>query len=338
MEHPPFIVAEMSGNHNQSLDRALEIVEAAAKAGVHALKLQTYTPDTLTLNNKTGDFLIDDAASLWKGQSLHELYQRAYTPWKWHEPIFNRCRELGLLAFSSPFDESAVDYLESLKVPAYKIASSENNHLPLIRKVASTRKPLMISTGMATIEELDEAVRTARESGCDDIILLKCTSAYPAAPNNINLATIPHLRKHFDVEVGLSDHTVGVGVAVAGVALGAVVVEKHFTINRSDGGVDAAFSMEPDGMKMLVEESLKAWEAKGKVFYGATEGEKGSLKFRRSIYAVEDVQKGENFTPRNLRVIRPGNGLYPKYYDMVLNRKAARDIKKGTPITWENVS
>ena len=335
INYPPFIIAEMSGNHNQSLERALEIVEAAAKAGAHAIKLQTYTADTLTINMDKGAFYIDDPKSLWKGTSLYKLYQQAYTPWEWHKPIFERCRKLGLIGFSTPFDETAVDFLESLNAPAYKIASFENNHLPLIRKAGSTGKPLIISTGMATISELDEAVRTAREAGCKNIVLLKCTSTYPSTPEDTNLLTIPHLRELFKVEVGLSDHTLGIGVAVASVALGATVIEKHFTLSRADGGVDSAFSMEPDEMKMLVEETYKAWQALGKVSYGPSEKEKASIRFRRSVYAVKDIKKGEAFTPENIRIIRPGGGLPPKYHDMLLGKRASCPIKKGTPIGWE---
>ena len=334
LNHPPFIIAEMSGNHNQSLERALKIAEAAHKAGVHALKLQTYTADTITINEKYGNFAISDSNSLWKGKTLYELYQQSYNPWEWHEPIFKRCRELGLIAFSTPFDETAVDYLEDLNVPAYKIASFENNHLPLIRKVASTGKPLIMSTGMATISELDEAVRTARKSGCKDIILLKCTSTYPAAPEDANLLTIPHLKQLFDCEAGLSDHTPGIGVSIAGVALGATVIEKHFTLSSTDGGVDSAFSMEPDEMKILVEESFKSWRALGKVHYGATEKEKSSTRFRRSIFVVEDVKEGEEFTDKNLRIIRPGGGLPPKHYSALLKKKASCDVKRGTPMSW----
>lgn len=334
-KYPPFIIAEMSGNHNQSLDRALAIVEAAAKAGAHAVKLQTYTPDTMTIDIEEGEFYIDDPNSLWKGTSLYKLYQQAYTPWEWHEPIFKRCRKLGLIAFSTPFDETAVDFLESLDASAYKIASFENNHLPLIRKAASTGKPLIISTGMATIAELDKAVRTARDAGCKDIILLKCTSAYPASPEDTNLLTISHMRQLFNVEVGLSDHTLGIGVAIASVALGAAVIEKHFTLSRAAGGVDSAFSMEPEEMKHLVEETHKAWQALGKVSYWTTEKEKASSKFRRSIYIVEDIKKGEEFTSKNLRIIRPGGGLPPKYHDVLLGKKASCDIKRGTPMNWD---
>ena len=337
LNHPPFIIAEMSGNHNQSLENALKIVDTASKAGVSALKLQTYTADTITIDVKNNNFLISDPDSLWHGKTLYELYRQACTPWEWHKPIFERCRKLGLLVFSTPFDETAVDFLEDLNVPAYKIASFENIHIPLIRKVASTGKPLIISTGMGSIAELDEAVRTARQAGCRNLVLLKCTSAYPATPENANLLTIPHLRQLFKTEVGLSDHTMGIGVSIASVALGATVIEKHFTLSRSDGGVDSAFSMEPDEMKMLVEETFKSWQALGKVHYGVTEKERDSIRFRRSIYGVENIRKEEKFTCKNLRVIRPGNGLPPKYYDILLKMKASRDIKRGTPIHWEYV-
>lgn len=333
--HPPFIVAEMSGNHNQSLDRALEIVEAAAKTGAHALKLQTYTADTLTLDFKGGEFYIDDPNNLWCGNSLHELYQKAYTPWEWHEPIFKRCQELGLICFSTPFDETAVDFLESLNVPCYKIASFENSDIPLIRKVAKTGKPMIISTGMATIAELDETVRTAREAGCKNLILLKCTSTYPATPDNSNLLTIPHIRDLFKVQVGLSDHTMGVGVGVASVAFGATIIEKHFTLCRADGGVDADFSMEPEEMTQLVVETERAWQALGKIHYGATDAEKSSMIFRRSLYIAEDMKAGEMFTPQNLRSVRPGLGLAPKYYDQLLGKTVKEEVKKGTPVTWK---
>ena len=335
LDHPPYIIAEMSGNHNQSLDRALEIVEAAKEAGVHALKLQTYTADTLTIEAENESFFINDSNSPWKGKSLYNLYKQAYTPWEWHEPVFKRCRELGLTVFSTPFDETAVDFLESLNVPAYKIASFENNHIPLIRKVASTGKPVIVSAGMASVAELDEIVRTIRDAGCSEIVLLKCTSAYPSTPEDTNLLTVPHLRQLFDAEVGLSDHTLGVGVGIAAVALGATMIEKHFTLSRADGGVDSKFSMEPDEMQLLVEETHKAWQALGSVSYGPTENETLSIRFRRSVYIVEDVNKGEELTPVNIRVIRPGDGLLPKYYDILLGRKFSCDVKKGTPMSWE---
>ena len=290
--YKPFIIAEMSGNHNQSLDRALDIVEAAAASGAHALKLQTYTADTITLDVSEGEFLINDKESLWKGKSLYELYQEAHTPWEWHEPIMQRAKELGMLCFSTPFDDTAVDFLKGLDVPAYKIASFENTHLPLIKKVSAIGKPMIISTGMATIAELDETVRTIRAVGCEQFVLLKCTSAYPASPENSNLLTIPHMRELFNCEVGLSDHTMGLGTAVAAVAHGATVIEKHFTLNRSDGGVDSAFSLEPDEMQQLVIETERAWQSLGKVTYGPTEAEKESLKFRRSLYIAKDMKKG----------------------------------------------
>ena len=250
-DYPPFIVAEMSGNHNQTLDRAIEIVDAVAKTGAHAIKLQTYTADTMTLNLNEGEFRIDDPKSLWHGESLYQLYDKAHTPWEWHKPIYDRCKENNLICFSTPFDETAIDFLESLNNPIYKVASFENTDLPLVRKIASTGKPIIISTGMATLSELDETVRTARESGCKHIVLLKCTSNYPATPENSNILTIPNMREAFDCEVGLSDHTLGIGTSVAAVSHGASVIEKHFTLRRGDGGVDSAFSMEPEEMEQL---------------------------------------------------------------------------------------
>lgn len=334
---PPFVVAEMSGNHNQSLERALEIVEAAAAAGAHALKLQTYTADTITLDLSEGEFFINDEQSLWKGNSLYDLYQLAYTPWEWHAPIMQRSRALGMLCFSTPFDESAVDFLESLEVTAYKIASFEIVHLPLIRKVAATGKPMIISTGMATLAEIDDAVHTAREAGCRDLILLKCTSTYPAAPESSNVLTIPHLRALFGCEVGLSDHTMGVGASVAAVAHGATVIEKHFTLRRADGGVDSSFSLEPDELRALVVETERAWQSLGQVTYGPSEAERKSLFFRRSIYVAKDIKAGDVLTKENLRCVRPGMGLPPKYYDTLLGRRVNQDVKKGTPMGWEFV-
>ena len=334
----PFIIAEMSGNHNQSLDHALEIVEAAAESGAHALKLQTYTPDTLTLDVSEGEFFIKDNDSLWKGKSLYDLYQEAYTPWEWHEPIMKRASELGMLCFSTPFDDTAVDFLEQLDVPAYKIASFENTHLPLIKKVASTGKPLIISTGMATIAELDETVQTIRGAGCEQFVLLKCTSNYPASPENSNVLTIPHIRKLFDCEVGLSDHTMGIGAAVAAVAHGATIIEKHFTLCRDDGGVDSTFSLEPEEMKQLVIETERAWQSLGKVTYGPTEAENNSVKFRRSLYIAEDMKKGDLLDEKNLRIVRPGLGLPPKYYDVLLGRKVNQDVKKGIAVKWNLIN
>lgn len=335
--HPPFIIAEMSGNHNQSLSRALEIVEAAAKSGAHALKIQTYTPDTMTLDLDEREFHISDPNSLWAGTSLYKLYGEAYTPWEWHKPIFDRAAELGMIAFSTPFDDTSVDFLESLNVPCYKIASFENTDLPLIRRVAATGKPLIISTGMASLAELDETVRAAREIGCKELILLKCTSTYPATPENTNILTIPHMREMFGCEIGLSDHTMGTGVAVASVALGATVIEKHFTLARADGGVDSTFSMEPDEMKQLVTESERAWQALGRVSYGVTEAEKKSIQFRRSLYVIDDIKAGDSFSIQNIKAIRPGLGLPAKYLEIILGRRAAKDFKKGTALTWDMI-
>ena len=331
----PFVIAEMSGNHNQSLERALAIVDAVAKTGAHALKIQTYTADTMTLDLNEGEFLISDPSSLWKGNSLYKLYQEAHTPWEWHKPIFDRCRELGMIGFSTPFDDTAVDFLETLDVPCYKIASFENTDLPLIRRVAATGKPMIISTGMATVAELDEAVRAARDAGCNDLILLKCTSTYPATAENTNLLTIPHLRELFDCEVGLSDHTMGIGVSLASVALGATVIEKHFTLNRTDGGVDSTFSMEPTEMAQLVEEVERAWQALGHVNYGPTHAEKKSLQFRRSLYVVQDLKAGDVLTKDNVRAIRPGLGLPTKYFEQVLGRTVQQDVRRGTALGWD---
>jgi N-acetylneuraminate synthase len=333
-QHSLFVIAEMSGNHNQSLERALEIVEAAAKSGAHALKIQTYTPDTMTLDLDEREFHISDPKSLWAGTSLYKLYGEAYTPWEWHKPIFDRARELGMIPFSTPFDDTAVDFLEDLEVPCYKIASFENTDLPLICRVAATGKPLIISTGMATVVELDETMRAARGAGCKDLILLKCTSTYPATPENTNILTIPHLRELFDCEVGLSDHTMGIGVSVASVALGATVIEKHFTLNRADGGVDSTFSMEPAEMAQLVVETGRAWQALGQVSYGPTEAEKKSLQYRRSLYVVQDLKAGDVLTKDNVRAIRPGLGLPPKYLDQVMGKTIKQDMKRGTALVW----
>lgn len=334
-DRPPFVIAEMSGNHNQSLKRALEIVDAAALAGVNALKIQTYTADTMTLNRSEGAFRIEDGDSLWAGKTLHALYDEAHTPWDWHEAIFVRCREQGIIGFSTPFDASAVDFLESCNVPFYKIASFENTDIPLLRKVAATGKPVIMSTGMASLAELDESMRALRSAGCSEIVLLKCTSTYPASPECSNVRTIPHMRELFGCEIGLSDHTHGVGAAVAATALGATVIEKHFTLCRADGGVDSAFSMEPAEMAMLVTECKRAWTSLGSVFYGPTQSERASLAYRRSLYVVRDVSAGEVFTQENLRAVRPGHGLAPKHIDRFLGNTAKRDLRSGEPLAWD---
>lgn len=289
----------------------------------------------MTLDVEGNEFSITDPISLWTGTSLHKLYQEAYTPWEWHKPIFDRCTELGMIGFSTPFDETAIDFLEQLDVPLYKIASFENTDIPLIRKVAATGKPMIISTGMATVAELDETVRAAREAGCKDLVLLKCTSTYPATPEYSNLATIPHLRQLFHCEVGLSDHTMGVGASVAAVALGATVIEKHFTLRRADGGVDSTFSLEPEELNSLVIESERAWQALGAISYGPSEREKPSLQFRRSLYIAKDIRAGELLTPDNLRAIRPGFGLPPKHLTELLGKPVKVDVKKGTPLSWD---
>lgn len=333
--HPPFIIAEMSGNHNQSLERALQIVEAAAKSGAHALKLQTYTADTMTIDCDAPGFRIDDPNSLWAGTSLYKLYEEAHTPWEWHIPIFKRARELGMIPLSTPFDETALEFLESLDTPCYKIASFENTDLPLIQRVAATGKPMIISTGMASVAELHKSVEAARTAGCKDLVLLKCTSTYPATPKNTNISTIPHMRALFDCQVGLSDHTMGVGVSVASVAFGATVVEKHFTLARADGGVDSTFSLEPAEMAQLVIETERAWQSIGNVQYGTTAAEKKSLQFRRSLYVVQDLKAGDVLTKENVRAIRPGLGLPPEHFSQILGLKVNKAVSRGTPLSFD---
>ena len=332
--HKPFIIAEMSGNHNQSLDRAFELVDAAANAGAHALKLQTYTADTITMK---GAYTINDSNSLWNGKELHDLYKEAYTPWEWHKAIFDRAKSKGMIAFSSPFDETAIDFLEELNVPLYKIASFENTHHPLLIKVAKTGKPIIMSTGVSSIADIDESVRVLRNAGCKELILLKCTSTYPATPENTNLLTIPHLAQLHNCIVGLSDHTMGIGAAIASVALGARVIEKHFTLSRADGGVDSAFSMEPEEMKALVIESERAFLSLGAIQYGVQKTETKSQFFKRSIYVAEEIKVGEKFTEKNIRIIRPGDGMEPKYFFKILGKTANKNYSKGTPLTWDSL-
>ena len=330
--HKPFIIAEMSGNHNQSLSRALELVDAAAKAGAHALKLQTYTADTITIKDAC---TIKDANSLWDGKELHDLYQMAYTPWEWHQPIFERAREKGMVAFSSPFDETAVDFLETLNVPCYKIASFENTHHPLLKKVAATGKPVIMSTGVSNIADIAESVSVLKNAVCKNIILLKCTSTYPATPENSNVLTIPHLALLHNCICGLSDHTMGVGVSVAAVALGARVIEKHFTLRRADGGVDSAFSLEPEELKALVIETERAFLSLGQIQYGVQQAEEKSKLFKRSIYIAEDIKAGDVLTEQNTKIIRPGLGIEPKFYEIILGKKVNCSITKGSPLKWE---
>jgi pseudaminic acid synthase len=330
----PFIIAEMSGNHNKSLERALKIIEVAGQSGADAIKLQTYTADTMTINQRGGLFDIVDSNSLWAGRNLYELYEEAHTPWEWHEAMFKCAADNGIICFSTPFDDTSVDFLEALGSPMHKIASFENNDHPLLKKIALTGKPVIMSTGASTLSNLAESVNVLRENGCKDLILLKCTSNYPSSPENSNILTIPHLRELFMCEVGLSDHTMGVGVPVASVALGATVIEKHFCLDRSEGGVDSAFSLEPSELKSLVIETERAWQSLGIIQYGVQESEMKSLSFKRSIYVVEDVQKGEIFSTKNIRVIRPGDGVPPKYYDFFLGKTAQKDYLKGTPLEF----
>jgi pseudaminic acid synthase len=329
----PFIIAEMSGNHNQSVDNALKIIEVAAKCGAHAVKLQTYTADTITINERGGLFDIKDETSLWKNRNLYELYQEAHTPWEWHEQLFKCAKQNNIICFSTPFDDTAVDFLENLNTPAHKIASFENIHHPLLKKIAKTGKPVIMSTGACSLSDLAKSVEVLRENGCKDLVLLKCTSNYPASPENSNLLTIPHLRELFTCEIGLSDHTMGIGVPIAAVTLGATVIEKHFCLSRAEGGVDSAFSLEPDELKALVIETERAWQSLGVIQYGVQESEKKSLLFKRSVYAVKDICKGEKFTAENIRVIRPGDGMHPRYYETLLNKPAINNYKKGQPLS-----
>ena len=338
LREPPFIIAEMSGNHNHSLDAALSIVDAAAESGVSALKLQTYTPETMTLNLNSKEFRVNNESSLWNGETLFDLYSKAYTPWEWHEEIYSRAKSKGLIVFSTPFDKTAVDFLESINTPLYKIASFEITDLKLIEYVAKTCKPVIISTGMATIAEISDAVEVMKINNNHNYILLKCTSSYPATPKFSNIKTIPNMREVFNCEVGLSDHTLGIGAAVASVSLGATVIEKHFTLRRLDGGVDSQFSLEPNEMKQLVIEANRAWQAIGSISYGVSEQEQDSLQFRRSLYISKAVKAGELLTKDNVRAIRPGFGLAIKFYDIVIGRTAKDDLKEGTPLTWSMIS
>lgn len=333
----PFIIAEMSGNHNHSLEKALNIIKVAAECGADAIKLQTYTPDTLTINHSGGLFDITDNDSIWSNRNLYELYEEAYTPWEWHEAMFKCAADNKIICFSTPFDDTAVDFLESLKSPIYKVASFENNHHPLLKKIAKTGKPIIMSTGASSLTDLTESVDVLNKNGCEDLILLKCTSNYPAKPLNSNLLTIPHLRELFNCEIGLSDHTMGIGVPIAAIALGATVIEKHFCLSRADGGVDSKFSLEPEELKSLVIEAERAWEALGTIHYGIQKSEEKSLLFKRSIYVVNDINKGSILTEKNIRIIRPGGGLAPSNYEMLIGKTIKADVKVGTPLSWDMV-
>lgn len=333
----PFVIAEMSGNHNQDLNRAIRIVEEAARCGADAIKLQTYTADTMTLNLKDKGFFIDDENSLWKGKTLYELYKNAYTPWEWHQPIMDRAKQLGILCFSSPFDPTSVEFLSSLNVPCYKVASFEMTYVPLVKKIAKLGKPMIVSTGLASLAEIAETVEVIQKNGCTELVLLKCTSSYPASPENTNLRTIPNLRENFGSLVGLSDHTMGVGASVASIALGACVIEKHFTLDRSEGGLDSAFSLEPAELKSLVIEVERAWLALGKIHFGASAEEQTSYQHRRSIYVVKDIREGELFSEQNIRCIRPGHGLETKYYEDILGKPSISPLSTGTPMKLDYV-
>ena len=331
LDHSCYIIAEMSANHGQSFEAALELVRAAKQAGADAIKLQTYTPDTITIDSRRPEFLIGKG-TLWEGRNLYELYGEAYTPWEWQPKLKAEAEKLGMDCFSTPFDDTAVEFLEGMNVTAHKIASFELVDTELLKKVAATGKPVIMSTGMATLAEIDEAVRTLRSNGCTQLALLKCTSAYPSLPEDMNLRTILHLAEAFQVPVGLSDHTLGIAVPVAAVALGACIIEKHLTLRRSDGGPDAAFSLEPAEFRAMVDAVRVAEKAVGKVNYEMSEKEQASRVFRRSLFVVKDMKAGEEFTRENVRSIRPGYGLPVKELDRVLGRKSASDIEKGTPL------
>ena len=333
--HPPYIIAELSANHNGDLERAKQLIQVAKKAGADAVKLQTYKPDTITLNSDREEFQIK--GGLWDGYNLYKLYQWAHTPWEWHKPLFDYAKKQGITIFSSPFDKTAIDLLEDLNAPAYKIASCELIDLPLIRYAATTGKPLIISTGMGTLEEISEAVETARQAGCKELALLKCVSGYPAPPEEYNLNTLPDLEKRFDLVTGLSDHTLNNTTAITSVALGASIIEKHFTLNRADGGPDDSFSLEPQDLKQMCEDSRIAWQALGQINYQPVPSELGTLKHRRSLYFVRALAAGETLTPDAIRSVRPANGLAPKYLEQLIGKRLKRSVAINTPVSWDDL-
>ncbi|WP_370298704.1 pseudaminic acid synthase [Pontibacterium sp.] len=332
---PPYVIAELSANHGGSLQQALDTVSAAKAAGADAIKIQTYLPETLTIDCDKPDFLVNDG--LWKGCTLFSLYQKAFTPYEWHEAIFRHARDIGITCFSTPFDESAVDMLEDLGVPAYKIASFEITDLPLLRYIAKTKKPVILSTGMATVSEIEEAVVTLEEAGCKELVILHCISGYPTPIEEANLNTIPDLATRFGYPVGLSDHTLGISAGLGAVALGACVIEKHFKLSGEDSGPDSSFSIVPEQLRLLCDSVSEVWRAKGNVNYSLKESERLGVKFRRSMYFVQDIKAGELITAKNMRRIRPGYGLPPKHYDEIIGKRAASDISRGTPVSWDLV-
>jgi len=333
----PLIVAEMSGNHNESLDRAIQILDKAAEIGLEAIKIQTYTPDTMTLNINNKNFEVNDSKSLWSGKNLYKLYSQAHTPYEWHQEIFKRAKEKNIICFSSPFDKSAVDLLESLNNPVYKVASFEITDIPLISYIAKTKKPVILSTGLATLDEIKLAVETLENNENNNYSILKCTSSYPASPADCNIVTIPEMKKIFNCEIGLSDHTLGIGVSLSAISQGASIIEKHFTLDRNEGGVDAAFSLNPAEMSQLLKESENVYLSLGKIKFGATKNEKKSLYMRRSIFIVKDIKHGECFDTENIKVLRPNLGIQPVHYFNLLGKKSNKDLKKGHPLNWDDV-
>ena len=335
--YPPFIVAEISANHNNRLSRALKLIDEAKKAGADAVKIQTYKADTITMKSKNKNFLIKDKNSLWNGKYLYDLYKQGSTPWEWHKEIFERAKKNKIICFSSPFDEKAVDFLDLLKCPIYKVASFENNHFPLIKKIIRKKKPIIISTGVSTLKDIKNIIDLLKRKKFKNFSLLKCTSSYPASSFDSNLRTISDLKNKFKIEVGLSDHTPGIGAAIASVSYGASIIEKHFTINKLAGGLDDSFSIQPDELEMLVRETRQAWASKGKIFYGLTKSEKKSKIFKRSIFISKDIKKGEKFTKNNIAIIRPGNGLSPIFYEKIIGKKSKKNIRKATPMKFSYI-